>query len=265
MAGSLFPCGRCTAPNGGETYYERQMVCEPCYVEDAVVEHRVHLLRVGDHYSLIYNMNAFLSSNGERMAGSRSRSHASVHICPTWRCGFKNKANLQNHLELARVNPCSYDAGKRTALLKFPEKEKLQHLVKFEAGSPAELAPPSDAVAERVHRVQRRAASAAFRVVTHNVFMVPESEKVFLTRTENHDHEHAAIERFLRACLRQAQRCKFWRQSTNVAPQLSAEERDRHQNATRCEPCLATFIPGHPWKMKVLHHRHGTGLLLVQP
>ena len=257
----------------GENYFERKVVREPSYFAVLAAEHHVHLLRLDSHYVLIHNMNAFQSSNGARMGASRSNTHASVHICPRCRCGFKSEQNLQKHFAEHRELPCSRDCSKRQAILRMPSSEFGQHLVKYAPSPTAEMAPlviyadleafcdlpPSDAVGERTHRVQRRAASVAFRAVGRDGFVVPEQEMTFLTRTELHDGEHASMERFFRSCLRLGKRYHLWKTMTNVPPRPTQEEMERHESATSCASCSKPFDEAVPARRKVLHHRHGTG------
>ena len=114
----------------GENYFERHMVREPSHFAGQEAEHHVHLLRLDSHYVLIHNLNAFLSSNGARMGATRSNTHASVHICPRRRRGFKSEQDLQKHFAERRELPRSRDSSKRQAILRTPSSEFGQHLVK---------------------------------------------------------------------------------------------------------------------------------------
>ena len=129
---------------------------------------------------------AFCSSRGAAMDGSRSLTHP--HL--------PHPLQLQERQDpgAAPNQPCSYDPSGH----KRPQQARqcrevygLDHLRR-----PGDLQRPRP---QRGHRratpcVQKRVASAAFRAVGRNGFVVPPEELVYLTRTEAEDGEHDAGE-----------------------------------------------------------------------
>ncbi|CAE7467302.1 unnamed protein product, partial [Symbiodinium microadriaticum] len=253
----------CRQEVAGKSYFERHLVREPTY-GGPKPQHEVHLLRLDEHYVLIYNMSAFFSSRGRALDGSRSRVR---HVCHRCRCGFRSAENLAQHQQ----EPCSFDPGQRKAVLRMPDVSKRQHLVRYKPGPSAEFCPlvvysdleafsdPVPQAAEDLRSVQRRVASLAFRAVTRNGFELPTGEMVYLTRAEAGEGEHAVVERYLRFLLRVGKRYLLWKKTTNVPARPTAAEWEEHQAATKCARCDKAFVEGCPRKGKVLHHRHGTG------
>ena len=240
----------------GARYFERHLVREPGSDKPTAPEHEIHLLRLGSHYLLIHNFNAFCSSRGAAMDGSRSlTSH--IHICPRCRCNFKTAETLAKHRELHREQPCSYDPSGRKPRLRMPNPNSRPRSTwsATKPGNAEEFMPliiygdletcsdpaPTEAIAAHTPCVQKRVASAAFRAVGRNGFVVPPEELVYLTRTEAEDGEHDVVERYLRRMLRVAWRYDYWRKTVNVPANPTEEQRRQHEACQRCEMCEDKF------------------------
>ena len=250
----------------GTRYFERHLVREPKFEKPAAPEHEIHLLRLGNHYVLIHNLDAFYSSRGAAMDGSRSLTNH-IHMCPRCRCNFKTVQSLAKH----RRHPCSYDPSGRKPVLKMPNKRK--SVVRYKPGNSNEFmaltmygdletiteTAPTETIAVDIPCVQKRVASAAFRAVGRNGFVVPPEELVYLTRTELEDGEHDAMERCLRKMLRLARRYDYWRKTVNVPANPTEEQLREHRARTHCQECQVKFVQGDKNKGKVMHHRHGAG------
>ena len=251
---------------GERRFYESQQIRAPS-VENA--ENLVLLLRVQQHYMLIHNFNAFCSRRAAELDGSRRLSHTPQHTCA--RCGvnFSTEARLTKHQE----TPCHRDVTQRKTVLRMPDPAKQEDLLRYKCRSSAELTPltlyadletwseqaPDPLVGEHTSCLQHTVASAAFLAVCHNGYQVSEEDRCYLTVAEAGDHKFAVVERFLRKALMVAQDYVEWKKTTNVMPIPSTEQWERHQQATHCQRCNVSFIENHSKRMKVCHHRHGTG------
>ena len=254
---------------GGQVFFERHLVREPVHREDAA-EHVINLLRHENHYILIWNFQAFMSSQGARLCGSQRTAHASLHICNRCRASFKTQRNLELH----QRHPCSFDPSKRSPPIRMPRSEghDREDIVAYKAGSSAEFAPlviymdleveslpaPSEGVADRVHCVQETVLSGAYLAVGRCGYAP--ARRTFLTRRELGEHRFAAVERLLTETRREGERYLLWKKHTNLPPKLSEEEQADFAKATHCSKCLAAFAEGP--RMKVCHHEHGTGRFL---
>ena len=250
---------------GDRKFFQREMVRGPTVV-NAPIE--ILLLRVENHYMLIFNYNNFCGNRSAELDGSR---RLTSHVFACHRCGgsFKSSETLAAHQE----KPCSRDPAKRSAHIRMPDMRKNEHRLRYKAGKSAELAPlvlfadletwteeaPNVQVQEISHGLQRDVASAAFLSVAHNGFEVTEEEKCFLTHAESGEHRFAVVERFLRKALALAKRYQDWTKNTNVMPKPTDLQWRHHQEALRCERCNIPFREGDSRRMKVCHHRHGTG------
>ena len=217
---------------------------------------------------LIFNFDNFCSKRSAELDGSR-REVSGVLVCHKCGGAFKSKLTLLAHQE----HPCSRDPAKRTTPIRMPDAEKFEHRLRYKAKNSAELAPltifadletwteeaPNVQVQELCHGLHRSVASAAFVAVTHNGFEVAEEDKCFLDHAEVGEHRFAVVERFLRKALTLASPYKEWTKYTNIMPQPSEEQWRQHQLAVRCARCNIVFQEGNSRRMKVCHHRHGTG------
>ncbi|CAE7661755.1 unnamed protein product, partial [Symbiodinium necroappetens] len=235
-------------------------------VEDAPIQ--ILLLRVVNHFMLIFNFNNFCSNRSAELDGSR-RLTTQVFACH--RCGgsFKSAETLVARQE----KPCSRDPAKRFSPIRMPNVSKNEHRLRYKAGNSAELAPlvlfadletwteeaPNVQVQEISHGIQRNVASAAFMAVTRNGFEVDQADKIFVTHAEIGEHRFAVVERFLRKSLALAKSYKAWAEQTNVMAKPTDLQWRHHQEAVRCERCNIAFREGDSRRMKVCHHRHGTG------
>ena len=250
---------------GERKFFQREMVRGPT-VEDAAIQ--VLLLRVENHYMLIYDFNVFCSNRSAELCASR-RLTTQVFACH--RCGgsFKSQETLLKHQE----QPCSRDPARRATAIRMPDAEKNEHLLRYKTKSSAELAPltlyadletwsetaPNVQVQEHTHCLQRNVASAALLAVTHNGFELSQDDKCFLTHAEVGEHRFAVVERFLRKALRLAKDYVDWTKCTNIMPRPTEAQWRQHGAALRCQRCNCLFREDCSRRMKVCHHRHGTG------
>ena len=190
----------------------------------------MHLLRLDEHYVLIYNMSAFLQQPGSRLGRLQVPSPPRLSPVPLWlpvrRTTWRGTSrNLAASTLASAKRFCAW-----------PDVSKRQHLVRYKPGPSAEFCPlvvysdleafsdPVPQAAEDLHSVQRRVASLAFRAVTRNGFELPTGEMVYLTRAEAGESEHAVVERYLRFLLRVGKRYLLWKKTTNVPARPTAAE-----------------------------------------
>ena len=253
---------------GGQAFFERHLVREPLHREDPP-EHAINLLKHEDHYLLIWNFQAFMSSRGALLCGSRRAGHASLHVCNRCRANFKSEMNLERH----QRHPCSFDPSKRGPVIRMPQTagEEREDIVTYKPGSSAELAPlviymdleveslpaPTQEVAARVHCVQENVLSGAYLAVGRGGYAP--AKRAFLTRRGVGEHRFAAVERLLVETRREGERYLLWKKLTNLPPKLSKEEQATFDKADRCDKCRVAFEENHPQRMKVCHREHGTG------
>ena len=237
-------------------FFQREMVRGPT-VENAPIQ--ILLLRMESHYALIYDFSLFCSNRSAELDGSR---RLTSHVFACHRCGgsFKSNETLAD-----QEKPCSRDPAKRFTPIRMPDVTKS---TSFATKPPlvfyadletwAEEA-PNVQVQELSHGLQRNVASAAFLAVERGGFELGQEEKSFLTHAEVGEHQFAVVERFLGKSLALAKRYVEWTKRTNVMPRPTDLQWTRHQAALRCERCNIRFQDGNPKRLKVCHHRHGTG------
>ena len=275
----------------GKTYYERHLVREPL-VQDFPPEKEINLLKYSNHYCLIWNFKAFFSERGVEMDGSRQTSHHTKHVCHRCHQNFSSASVLAKH----QTSPCSREPSKRVCEIRMPrsfreaedENKPREDLIRYKCGPSEEFAPltaymdlevesepaPSERVAEHTLSLQKNVLSGCFLAVGRNGY--EPYTRSYLTVREAGEGKFAAVERLMTVLRRESERYLLWKSRVNIPARLSAEEQREFDQATRCSTCNCRFEPDHPHRMKVCHHRHGTGVyvspvckrcnsLIVQP